>query len=116
MLSQTRPEWVARLPLPDRSLLVLLQLIRSNLDIRALESPRGLRTEVTSAMFQKTDTGSFHIKRGIPVGLCGVLGRGGWAQGPAKGVGVSARAGVKSIAFIGSWLTLDLGVMGIEIT
>lgn len=42
------------------------QLIRSNLDIRALESPRGLRTEVTSAMFQKTDTGSFHIKRGIP--------------------------------------------------
>ncbi|XP_044941843.1 integrin beta-4 isoform X6 [Mustela putorius furo] len=42
------------------------QLIRSNLDIRALESPRGLRTEVTSAMFQKTDTGSFHITRGIP--------------------------------------------------
>ncbi|XP_059006228.1 integrin beta-4 isoform X6 [Mustela lutreola] len=42
------------------------QLIRSNLDIRALESPRGLRTEVTSAMFHKTDTGSFHITRGIP--------------------------------------------------
>ncbi|XP_045840389.1 integrin beta-4 isoform X4 [Meles meles] len=42
------------------------QLIRSNLDIRALESPRGLRTEVTSAMFQKTDTGSFRITRGIP--------------------------------------------------
>ncbi|XP_060058746.1 integrin beta-4 isoform X3 [Erinaceus europaeus] len=38
--------------------------IRSNLDIRALESPRGLRTEVTSKMFQKTKTGSFHIRRG----------------------------------------------------
>ncbi|XP_072795682.1 integrin beta-4 isoform X2 [Vicugna pacos] len=38
--------------------------IRSNLDIRALESPRGLRTEVTSKMFQKTDTGSFLIRRG----------------------------------------------------
>ncbi|XP_047612534.1 integrin beta-4 isoform X4 [Phacochoerus africanus] len=38
--------------------------IRSNLDIRALESPRGLRTEVTSKMFLKTDTGSFHIRRG----------------------------------------------------
>uniref|UniRef100_A0A8D1A906 Integrin beta n=1 Tax=Sus scrofa TaxID=9823 RepID=A0A8D1A906_PIG len=38
--------------------------IRSNLDIRALESPRGLRTEVTSKIFLKTDTGSFHIRRG----------------------------------------------------
>ncbi|KAM4844605.1 integrin beta-4 isoform 4-T4 [Thomomys bottae] len=38
--------------------------IRSNLDIRALDSPRGLRTEVTSKVFQKTKTGSFHIKRG----------------------------------------------------
>ncbi|XP_015842615.1 integrin beta-4 isoform X1 [Peromyscus maniculatus bairdii] len=38
--------------------------IRSNLDIRALDSPRGLRTEVTSDTFQKTETGSFHIKRG----------------------------------------------------
>ncbi|XP_055994106.1 integrin beta-4 [Sorex fumeus] len=38
--------------------------IRSNLDIRALDSPRGLRTEVTSVMFQKTKTGSFHIRRG----------------------------------------------------
>ncbi|XP_055264556.1 integrin beta-4 isoform X3 [Moschus berezovskii] len=38
--------------------------IRSNLDIRALDSPRGLRTEVTSKMFQKTDTGSFFIRRG----------------------------------------------------
>ncbi|XP_065753516.1 integrin beta-4 isoform X3 [Phocoena phocoena] len=38
--------------------------IRSNLDIRALESPRGLRTEVTSRMFQKTNTGSFLIRRG----------------------------------------------------
>ncbi|XP_053425492.1 integrin beta-4 isoform X7 [Nycticebus coucang] len=38
--------------------------IRSNLDIRALDSPRGLRTEVTSKMFQKTKTGSFHIRRG----------------------------------------------------
>ncbi|XP_006886431.1 PREDICTED: integrin beta-4 [Elephantulus edwardii] len=38
--------------------------IRSNLDIRALESPRGVRTEVTSKLFQKTSTGSFHIRRG----------------------------------------------------
>ncbi|XP_012517706.1 PREDICTED: integrin beta-4 [Propithecus coquereli] len=38
--------------------------IRSNLDIRALDSPRGLRTEVTSKMFEKTKTGSFHIQRG----------------------------------------------------
>ncbi|XP_054987109.1 integrin beta-4 isoform X2 [Sorex araneus] len=38
--------------------------IRSNLDIRALDSPRGLRTEVTSVMFQKTEKGSFHIRRG----------------------------------------------------
>ncbi|KAM6175800.1 integrin beta-4 isoform 4-T4 [Erethizon dorsatum] len=38
--------------------------IRSNLDIRALDSPRGLWTEVTSKMFQKTETGSFHIRRG----------------------------------------------------
>ncbi|XP_047400796.1 integrin beta-4 isoform X3 [Sciurus carolinensis] len=38
--------------------------IRSNLDIRALDSPRGLRTEVTSKMYQKTKTGSFHIRRG----------------------------------------------------
>ncbi|XP_066876671.1 integrin beta-4 isoform X3 [Kogia breviceps] len=38
--------------------------IRSNLDIRALESPRGLRTEVTSSMFQKTNSGSFLIRRG----------------------------------------------------
>ncbi|CAO2646106.1 Integrin beta-4, partial [Lemmus lemmus] len=38
--------------------------IRSNLDIRALDSPRGLRTEVTSDTFQKTETGSFHIRRG----------------------------------------------------
>ncbi|XP_008564328.1 PREDICTED: integrin beta-4 [Galeopterus variegatus] len=42
--------------------------IRSNLDIRALDSPRGLRTEVTSKMYQKTKTGSFHIRRG-EVGL-----------------------------------------------
>ncbi|XP_040312356.1 integrin beta-4 isoform X4 [Herpailurus yagouaroundi] len=40
------------------------QRIRSDLDIRALESPRGLRTEVTSEMFEKTNTGSFHIQRG----------------------------------------------------
>ncbi|XP_044600736.1 integrin beta-4 isoform X2 [Equus asinus] len=38
--------------------------IRSNLDIRALESPRGLKTEITSKVFQKTKTGSFHIRRG----------------------------------------------------
>uniref|UniRef100_G3UG61 Integrin beta n=1 Tax=Loxodonta africana TaxID=9785 RepID=G3UG61_LOXAF len=40
------------------------EAIRSNLDIRALDSPRGVRTEVTSEMFQKTKTGSFHIERG----------------------------------------------------
>nr|XP_036852937.1 integrin beta-4 isoform X1 [Manis javanica] len=38
--------------------------IRSNLDIRALESPRGLQTEVTSKKFPKTETGSFRIQRG----------------------------------------------------
>ncbi|EHB10767.1 Integrin beta-4 [Heterocephalus glaber] len=38
--------------------------IRSNLDIRALDSPRGLRTEVISKIFQKTEAGSFHIRRG----------------------------------------------------
>uniref|UniRef100_A0A1D5Q7P8 Integrin beta n=1 Tax=Macaca mulatta TaxID=9544 RepID=A0A1D5Q7P8_MACMU len=38
--------------------------IRSNLDIRALDSPRGFRTEVTSKMFQKMKTGSFQIQRG----------------------------------------------------
>ncbi|ELW68311.1 Integrin beta-4 [Tupaia chinensis] len=38
--------------------------IRSNLDIRALDVPRGLQTEITSKMFQKTKTGSFHIRRG----------------------------------------------------
>ncbi|KAK2112059.1 Integrin beta-4 [Saguinus oedipus] len=36
--------------------------IRSNLDIRALDSPRGLRTEVTSKMFQKTKTGHYHCR------------------------------------------------------
>ncbi|KAM9209108.1 integrin beta-4 isoform 2-T3 [Dugong dugon] len=40
------------------------EAIRSNLDIRALDSPRGLRTEITSKMFTKTETGSFHIQRG----------------------------------------------------
>nr|KAF6415953.1 integrin subunit beta 4 [Molossus molossus] len=38
--------------------------IHSNLDIRALDSPRSLRTEVTSKMFKKTKTGSFDIRRG----------------------------------------------------
>ncbi|XP_054449263.1 integrin beta-4 isoform X1 [Pteronotus mesoamericanus] len=37
--------------------------IRSNLDIRALDIPRGLRTEVTSKI-PKTKSGSFHIQRG----------------------------------------------------
>ncbi|XP_053766590.1 integrin beta-4 isoform X2 [Desmodus rotundus] len=37
--------------------------IRSNLDIRALDIPRGLRTEVTSKI-PKTKSGSFHIRRG----------------------------------------------------
>ncbi|XP_027728588.1 integrin beta-4 isoform X3 [Vombatus ursinus] len=38
--------------------------IRSNLHIRALNAPRGLRTEVTSKRYVKTKTGSFQIKRG----------------------------------------------------
>uniref|UniRef100_A0A8C5L898 Integrin beta n=1 Tax=Jaculus jaculus TaxID=51337 RepID=A0A8C5L898_JACJA len=46
--------------------------IRSNLDIRALDSPQGFRTEVTSRTFQKTKTGSFHIRRG-EVGTYNVL-------------------------------------------
>ncbi|KAM7334592.1 hypothetical protein ACRRTK_007912 [Alexandromys fortis] len=50
--------------------------IRSNLDIRALDSPRGLRTEVTSDTLQKTETGSFHIKRGEVVRSCGDRGMG----------------------------------------
>ncbi|XP_036921349.1 integrin beta-4 isoform X4 [Sturnira hondurensis] len=37
--------------------------IRSNLDIRALDIPRGFRTEVTSKI-PKTKSGSFHIQRG----------------------------------------------------
>lgn len=73
------------LPHPDHQLLAFLQRIRSNLDIRALESPRGLRTEVTSRMFQKTNTGSFHIQRGEVVCLWEALGSGGWGQGPAGG-------------------------------
>ena len=43
--------------------MALLQNIRSNLDIRALDIPRGLRTEVTSKI-PKTKSGSFHIRRG----------------------------------------------------
>ncbi|XP_072501822.1 integrin beta-4 isoform X4 [Notamacropus eugenii] len=38
--------------------------IRSNLHITALNAPRGLRTEVTSKRYEKTNTGSFQIKRG----------------------------------------------------
>ncbi|XP_074080660.1 integrin beta-4 isoform X3 [Macrotis lagotis] len=38
--------------------------IRSNLDIRALNAPRGLRTEVTSKKYTKTKAGSFQIRRG----------------------------------------------------
>lgn len=63
----------------DHRSLLLLQRIRSNLDIRALDSPRGLRTEVTSDTFQKTETGSFHIKRGEVVCSRGHSGAGGWA-------------------------------------
>ncbi|XP_035890036.1 integrin beta-4 isoform X4 [Phyllostomus discolor] len=37
--------------------------IRSNLDIRVLDIPRGLRTEITSRI-PKTKSGSFHIQRG----------------------------------------------------
>ncbi|XP_051851032.1 integrin beta-4 isoform X2 [Antechinus flavipes] len=38
--------------------------IKSNLDIRALNTPRGLRTEVTSKKYEKTKAGSFQIQRG----------------------------------------------------
>lgn len=64
----------------DHLSFLLLQRIRSNLDIRALDSPRGLRTEVTSDTLQKTETGSFHIKRGEVVGSRGHGGMGGLAS------------------------------------
>ncbi|XP_037349294.1 integrin beta-4 isoform X1 [Talpa occidentalis] len=60
--------WVGLLQEDSSNIVDLLEeafkAIRSNLGIWALESPRGLRTEVNSKMFQKTKTGSFHIRRG----------------------------------------------------
>ncbi|KAM4761772.1 integrin beta-4 isoform 2-T2 [Cyanocitta cristata] len=38
--------------------------IRSKMDIRADGTPKGLKTEFTSPMFEKTESGSFHIIRG----------------------------------------------------
>ncbi|XP_068889106.1 integrin beta-4 isoform X4 [Aphelocoma coerulescens] len=38
--------------------------IRSKMDIRADATPKGLKTEFTSPMFEKTESGSFHIIRG----------------------------------------------------
>uniref|UniRef100_U3JEA0 Integrin beta n=1 Tax=Ficedula albicollis TaxID=59894 RepID=U3JEA0_FICAL len=38
--------------------------IRSKMDIRADFTPRALKTEFTSSMFEKTESGSFHITRG----------------------------------------------------
>ncbi|NXJ19162.1 ITB4 protein, partial [Dicrurus megarhynchus] len=38
--------------------------IRSKIDIRADATPKGLSTEFTSSMFEKTESGSFHITRG----------------------------------------------------
>lgn len=40
------------------------QRIRSKMDIRADATPKGLKTEFTSSMFEKTESGSFHITRG----------------------------------------------------
>lgn len=73
--------------------------IRSNLDIRALDSPRGLRTEVTSKMFQKTKTGSFHIRRGEVVGLWGRRGTGTALPGAvlSEAVVESMRPGVRQV-------------------
>ncbi|NXK96306.1 ITB4 protein, partial [Formicarius rufipectus] len=38
--------------------------IRSKMDIRADYTPKALKTEFTSSMFEKTESGSFHITRG----------------------------------------------------
>ncbi|XP_014744638.1 PREDICTED: integrin beta-4 isoform X1 [Sturnus vulgaris] len=38
--------------------------IRSKMDIRADFTPRALKTEFTSSVFEKTESGSFHITRG----------------------------------------------------
>ncbi|KAH0518650.1 Integrin beta-4 [Microtus ochrogaster] len=65
--------------------------IRSNLDIRALDSPRGLRTEVTSDTLQKTETGSFHIKRGEVVRSCGDRGMGSEAEAEHSEVNLLTR-------------------------
>ncbi|KAJ7316030.1 hypothetical protein JRQ81_002192 [Phrynocephalus forsythii] len=38
--------------------------IRSKMDIRAYDVPRAMRTDVTSTMYEKTESGSFNIVRG----------------------------------------------------
>ncbi|XP_023600537.1 LOW QUALITY PROTEIN: integrin beta-4 [Myotis lucifugus] len=82
--------------------------IHSNLDIRALDSPRGLRTEVTSKMFQKTETGSFHIRRGEVVRFHGAPGREA-GTAPARG-----SASQLPQALPGGWATRTAGVNGLS--
>lgn len=40
------------------------QRIRSKMDIRADFVPKAMKTEFTSSMYEKTESGSFHITRG----------------------------------------------------
>uniref|UniRef100_A0A8D2Q7E0 Integrin subunit beta 4 n=1 Tax=Varanus komodoensis TaxID=61221 RepID=A0A8D2Q7E0_VARKO len=42
----------------------LLQRIRSKMDIRAYDTPKAMKTEITSMKYQKTESGSFNIVRG----------------------------------------------------
>uniref|UniRef100_F7EEF6 Integrin beta n=1 Tax=Ornithorhynchus anatinus TaxID=9258 RepID=F7EEF6_ORNAN len=43
---------------------VAFNRIRSQMDIRALDTPRGLKSEVSSKVYKKSEMGSFSIKRG----------------------------------------------------
>ncbi|XP_038597912.1 integrin beta-4 isoform X5 [Tachyglossus aculeatus] len=43
---------------------VAFNRIRSQMDIRALNTPRGLKSEVSSKVYKKSEMGSFSIKRG----------------------------------------------------
>lgn len=49
--------------------LLSTQRIRSKMDIRADFVPKALKTEFISSMYEKTESGSFHITRGEVVGL-----------------------------------------------
>lgn len=45
------------------------QRIRTKMDIRADFVPKAMKTEFTSLMYEKTESGSFHITRGEVVSL-----------------------------------------------